>query len=249
MALMTVGDVWTRIKQRADIEKAGSSGFMSDDEGIKLIQLGTAQLQNLVMNTYEFWLTRYVTFNTVVNQLSYPFPSIGMSDFYKLLGIGITTNTNSPQDSWAPLEHFELMSMNLPAGGFLQFTSGFFTDMRYAIMSSDKGVPQLELRPVKSVTMLGVYYVPRPPQFQSLLDELPPWIMPGWEEYMVAFGAWMAGVKERTGASAHKEVWQMITKQIQDFAPNHDSFRPATVTTGWMYNRHTPFWMAFYGRY
>lgn len=228
MARITVGDVWTRIKQRADIEKSGASGFVSDNEGIKLIQVGTSQLQNLVMNTYEDWISRYATFTTVLNQLTYPVSSIGIADFYKLKSIGIITNVSSPQDSWMPLEHYDDMSMNLPAGGFFQFTSGFFTDMRYGLRA-DVGGPTIELRPVKAVTTLGVYYIPVPPTFETLDDELPYWIMPGWEEYMVAFGAWMVGVKERTSVEAHKEVWDMITRQIMNFAPNRDSFQPHTV--------------------
>lgn len=230
---MNVGDLWTRIKQRTDLEKSGSSGFVGTSEGISLIQLGVAQLQNEVMNCYEYWVAKYATFNAVTNQLTYPFTSIGMADFYKLLGIGITTAVVSPQDTWTPLEDFHLADMNLQASGFLQFTSGFYNYTRFALIGQ-----AFELRPVKSPMLLGVYYVPRPPQFRTLEDELPLWIMPSWEEYVVAFAAWLIAAKERTGVETHKEIFGMIREQIKNFVPNRNSFNPPTVvTTGYLYNR------------
>lgn len=225
MSTITVGDVLTKIKQRADLEKSGAQGFASDSEIIGLIQLGVSQLQNLVVDSDEYWISRYVTFTTVINQLTYPFASIGLGDMYKPLAIGLTSNTSSTQDTWTPLEQFDLMDMNLGGGGFFQFTNGAFTDMRYKFLGQ-----ALEFRPVKAAQLVGVYYVPQAPQFASTKDVLPSWIQRGWEEYPVAFAAWMLGIKEQTGIDSRKEVWALIADQIKNFAPNRDRFRPHTVT-------------------
>lgn len=248
MAQITVGDVALRMRQRCDLEKSGASGFAGDAEVIKLIQLGTSQLQNLVVNAYEYWIAKYVTFTTVANQLTYKFRDIGMPDFYKLLGIGLTSNSISPQDTWTPLQHFNLQDMGLCGGGFFQFNNSQGVDMTFLLMGS-----AIELRPVKSAQLIGVYYVPTSPQFSDMADTLPDWVMPGWEEYMVAFGAWMLGLKERTGTSGHKEVWMLIADQIKNYAPNRDNFQVQTVT---QVLGGAPYWMygsaglgGYYGNY
>lgn len=239
MAAPTVGDIWTRIKERTDLAKSGASGYVTDQEGIRLVQLGVQQLQNLVMDSYEYWVSRYVVFTTVANQISYPINQIGMPDFYKLLGMGIITPGTTGQDTWLPLRHFDMHNMGIPAGGFFQFTSGGFgSEVRFKLLGGSMNQPPtIELRSPKSAMTIGVYYVPRPPQFSSLNDVLPPWIMPSWEEYPVAFASWMIAAKEQSGMQTHKEIWMMIRDEIQNFAPNRDSFAPTLVTRGWNVNR------------
>ncbi len=232
MAVITVGDIILRIKQRADLEKSGASGFVSDTEATTLIQLAAAQLQNLIMMSYESWLGRYVTFSTVANQSAYPFAAYGMPDFYKLLSIGITTAANP--DDWTPLDHADNKSASISGygGGFLSFTNGGGgANLTFCLRSTG-----IELSTVRSVQLIGVRYIPKPPQFSAITDELPQWIYPGWEEYLVAFVAWMVGIKERAGVQSAKEVWQIVSGQIQNWAPNRDSFRPHTVVQtlrGW----------------
>lgn len=225
MAVITVGDIVTRMKQRADIEKSGSSGFIADIEAIKLVQMATAQLQNLIIDTSENWLGKYNTFYTIPSQTVYPYAAISMSDIYKPLGIGMTDASN-PQ-SWTALEPFDFMNMNSGGTGFLQFTNTFAgagCGLQYMFFADT-----IELRTPQTVQQIGVRYVPLAPQFATVADELPSWIKPGWEEYLVACGAWMIGIKEQNGVANHEQVWQLIAKQIQNFAATLDKFRPHTV--------------------
>lgn len=233
MAKLLVGDVIKRAKQRADIEKAGSAGFIGDDEALQLCQLGFAQLQNLIINSYEYWIKSYTSFNTVFNKVQYDFNTIGAPDLYKPLAIGIVQNQGSVPnianfDSWSPLEPYDMQNQNLPASGFLQFTNAYYTDMRYMWLAD-----QLELRPVKAICTVGIYYIPVAPQFANYADELPYWCKPGWEEYIVAFMAWMIAGKEGTGTAQALQVWQMISDQIKNFTPNRDQFNPHTVSDAW----------------
>lgn len=222
--MATVGDIWLRAKQRADLEKAGSTGFVSDLEGLRLVQLGIAQLQNLVMNSYEYWVARYQTFNTKPGQQSYPLDSVGIGNLFKLLSVGLTLEGHP--ENWRPLESFRLGEQS-GAMDWDFYTGG--SGLRYLLMGQE-----LILRPMDGARCVGVYYVPQPPHFDSLDDELPPWVMNGWDEYPVAFVAWMLAIKERSGASAHREVWQMTAAQIRDSVPNRDSGQPPRmIKPGW----------------
>lgn len=245
MAQITVQEVITRSLERADLAKSGASGFMSPTEMLRLTQLGLAQLQNMIINTYEYWIKSFTTFNTITNQVSYSFDQIGASDLYKPLGIGLIQSVDQPFESWTPLEHWNMDNQNLPASGFIQFTNGYYTDMRYLFMAD-----RLELRPVKAVCAVGLYYVPTAPQLASPADLLPYWCKPGWEEYLVAFNAWMIAGKEQAGTEVQMQIWNMISEQIKNFAPNRDQFKPFTVQDSWRSrNASNDMGGGFYGAY
>ncbi len=228
---LKVRDVYTRMKQRADIEKSGDGGLISDPEALNLIQLGTNNLHDVIVRTNELYIARYFNIITAPNQLEYPIPH----DFFNLLSIGLVNKVGPAPDTWTPLYQWKMQNQNIPGNGFLFFTNGMYTIMQYRVIAG-----AIEFR---SNQIVGIWYVPTAPQFKGLDDYLPPYFMPGWEEYLVSYAAQLIGAKEQNGVAMHEEIKKQVLAQIASFSMSRDSFRPETVTDCWMPQSAWPFGM------
>ena len=227
---ISVQEVFTRIKQRADIEKSGSAGVCSDAEVLNLLNLHYRKLHGEIQKMYENYTATYYNIQTVVNQLRYPLPK----DFYKLLSVGIVDSVGASPNTFTALEHWNFNDQNVPGTGFLNFTNGYYTQMRFRIVGRN-----LELRPVKSVQLLGIWYSPSPVTL-GMKDSLPEWVLPGWEEYIVCGAAMMIAAKEQALVTVHQQILQMVSDQVKSFVPNRDSFKPELVSRAWRHQRNWP---------
>jgi hypothetical protein len=222
---LQVSDLILRMKQRADIEKSGSAGVVSDSEILNLARQGARMLDSLINKTYQYYTMQYWSFATVINVQQYPLPT----NFAKLLGIGLVPAVGTTPTSWTPLYHWDMNTQNLAGTGFLYFTNGVYTFMRYRIAGTN-----VELRPVSSIQSVGIYYTPQAPGFLTTGDYLPPYWLPGWEEYIVNWGALMISAKREIANDFAAEMWKEIKDQISSFIPNRDSANPERVQDAWL---------------
>lgn len=222
---LQVADVILRTKQRADIEKSGSTGVVSDAEILSLVNTGARMLDDLITKSYEDYRAEYWCFPTVARQIMYTLPG----NFYKLRRIGVVDQLGSTPNTWTPLYPFDLNQNNLPGTGFFFFTNGAYPSMAYRL--TDR---MLELRPCTSVQNIGVWYTPQPPVFKSPQDYLPSYYMPGWEEYIVCWAAMMISAKRQMANVVAEQMWEEIKQQIASFVPNRDSANPAMVQQSWV---------------
>lgn len=111
---VTLLELRTQIRQRADME---NSQFVTDSELNSYINSSIAWLYELILGCYgdEYYATS-ADFTTVSGQNTYAFASIGLSTFYKLLGISMLDGTQE-----LPLRKFVFNQRgdvsNLPEAG------------------------------------------------------------------------------------------------------------------------------------
>lgn len=240
-----VSELVLRTKQRADIEKSGSAGVVSDTEILRLLNLYGNQLKMEIDKTYEYYTATYFNIVTQAGVLRYSLPH----DFYKLIGIGLVDVIGPSPNTWTPLQHWDFANQNIPGTGFITFTNGMYTRMTYRIAGVGPNGPNIEFRPVKSNQTLGIWYTPQFVPFKTVADPVPAWMMPGWEEYLIVGAAMMITAKEQLGVEMHGQIFKMIETQVRNFAPNRDEFQPETVKRVWtgINNGFGPFNNGYYG--
>lgn len=219
-----VSDLILRTKQRADIEKSGTAGVVSDSELLTYLNIYYRQLAMKIDHKYEYYRAKYYNIQTVLGQLRYPLPA----DFYNLLGIGLVNVPGPAPDTWTPLQPWDMVNQNIPGTGFMNFTNGMFTNMTYRVIDR-----QFEFKPMKSAQIVGVWYTPMAMQLRSPGDVIEEWCMPGWEEYVITGAAMLIAAKEQQAIAMLEQMWLMIDAQIDSFIPSRDSFQPQRVQRAW----------------
>ncbi len=211
MATVTLLQLRTRARQRADME---STGFIQDSELNTYINASYAELYDLLVSKYgsDYFVAPAYTFSTTANTETYSLPA----DFYKLLGVDCKINSSN----WKTLKRFEFAERNLSQTWDV-YASEF---LRYRVFGSN-----LLLSPVPQGSLqMRAWYIPLPTALSADSDSFSG--INGYEEYVVIDAAIKMLTKEESDTSSLMFEKQAMKKRIEDMADSRDVGSPASVT-------------------
>jgi len=210
MTTVTLAQLRTRARQRADME---NSGFISDSELNTYINASYAELYDLLVSRYgdDYFVSSPYSITTTVNVDTYSLPS----DFYKLLGVDYKLDSSN----WASLRKFEFSDRNLYQNGSVLYINV----LRYRILGSN-----LKFTPMpKGNEVLRAWYIPLPVALASDSDSFSG--INGFEEYIVIDAAIKMLAKEESDTSEMFNEKLAIKLRIEQMANDRDVGQAATV--------------------
>lgn len=210
MATVTLSELRTRARERADME---ATGFIKDSELNTYINASYAELYDLLVSKYgsDYFVAPEHSFTTTLNVDKYPLPA----DFYKLLGV----DAQLTPSSWITLKRFEFSDRNISQMG--DISSAEFT--RYRVFGGN-----ILLSPVpKAAQAMRAWYIPLPETLVGDSDSFSG--VNGYEEYVVIDAAIKMLTKEESDTRDLKFEKEAMKKRIEDMADSRDVGSPATV--------------------
>lgn len=211
MATVTLLELRTRARQRADME---ATGFIQDSELNTYINASYAELYDLLVSKYgsDYFVAPAHTFSTTANTETYALPT----DFYKLLGVDCKINSSN----WQTLRRFEFSERNLPQTWDIYSTEF----LRYRVFGSN-----LLFSPIPtSALQMRAWYIPLPETLVLDADSFSG--VNGYEEYVVIDAAIKMLTKEESDTSSLMFEKQAMKKRIEDMADSRDVGSPATIS-------------------
>lgn len=210
MATVTLAQLRTRARQRADME---STGFVTDSELNTYINASYAELYDLMVSKYseDYFVAPAHTFTTTLNVDKYPLPA----DFYKLLGVDFQINSSN----WISVKRFEFSERNLP-----QIWEAYTPEtIRYRVFGDN-----ILLSPVPAAGQsLRAWYIPLPETLSADSDSFSG--INGFEEYVVIDAAIKMLTKEESDTSQLFMEKQAMRFRIEQMAEARDVAFPSTV--------------------
>jgi len=234
MALQTLGDIITDIRNRADLTY---SQFISDEELTSYINYSLSELQGLLVNSYGGdYFVSFFTGSVPDGDifLSTAFPE----DCYKILGVDLVIGGFPQNQQGIPpritLQPFNFNERNRAASLNLQgYATQYATNYRYNIKGDT-----IMLQPTAAGQVdLVFWYVPQAPQFviadpldltqtfQQATTQLQ-----GWLEYVIVDVCIKCKEKEETDPSMFVRQKALLTNRINNEAQNRDQGSPARVS-------------------
>lgn len=210
MATVTLLELRTRSRQRADME---STGFVQDPELNSYINASYAELYDLLVSKYgsDYFVASPYDFTTTSNVDTYPLPV----SFYKLLGVDY--KIDSP--NWVTLKRFEFSERNLPQTWDI-YSAEF---IRYRVFGNN-----ILFSPIPNVPQtMRLWFIPLPDQLTLDTDSFSG--INGYEEYVIIDAAMKMRIKEESDIQDLLVQKMAMKKRIEDMADARDVGSPATV--------------------
>lgn len=211
MATVTLLELRTRARQRADME---ATGFVKDPELNSYINASYAELYDLLVACFgsDYFVAPAHPFTTTPNTDKYALPT----DFYKLLGVDIKLDSIN----WRTVKRFEFSERNIPQ----IWDNSFYVSTRYRLNGNN-----ILISPVPtSQAECRAWYIPLPQKLTLDSDSFSG--INGYEEYVIIDAAIKMLTKEESDTSQLSFDKQALKKRIQDMADSRDVGSPATVS-------------------
>lgn len=211
MGSVTLAQLKTRIRERADME---NSGFISDSELLSYINASVAELYDLMISKYgeDYFVASPYLINTISNEDTYSLPS----DFYKLLGVDLQLDTSN---NWVSLKRFDFSERNIP-----QIWDVKFVDfIRYRLFGGD-----IKFSPIpQDAQQIRIWYIPLPIQLTQDTNILNGFN--GYEEYVVIDVAIKMLNKEESDSSMLMSEKAAMKLRIEQMAEGRDVGQPSKI--------------------
>lgn len=207
MATLTLSQIKTLVRQRADIE---NSQFIQDTELTAYINASIAELYDLLISKYEdYFISDPVAIALVDGTDSYSLPA----DFYKLVGVDFKLNTS---DQWITLKPFMFNERNRFRGPLYPVTNGG-PIYRYRLRAD-----KITFSPIPSGSQsVQVWYIPLVTYLALDADLFKAYM--GYEEYVILDAAIKCLNKEESDASDLLAQKVLIKDRIESTAANRDA--------------------------
>lgn len=223
---MTLGNLMTAIRQRADMQPAsytpttnGTNFFVSEPELISYINQSYFELYDLLVSAFgnDYFVQTPYTFTTDGTNYLFALPS----DFYKLLGVDLSL-AGGTAGSFITVRGFEFNDRNRYSVPNFQAFYGV-TNLRFRLTGSN-----LWLNPTPaSGQVIQLWYIPRLTQLSSLSDTADG--ISGWTEYVIVDGAIKCLQKEESDVSILMGQKQALMVRIEAMAENRNAGPPPKV--------------------
>jgi len=231
MATLTLSEIRTRCRERADME---SSQFVTDDELNFYINQSISELHDILVQSYgEDYYVKNVSFNTVAQQEAYSLSTIVTDDdFYKVRAVDAKLNGND----WFTLRKFNFNERNKFQHFGVWDTLGI-SNVRYRIVGSElRFVPV----PDRDITV-RLWYIPRATTLTLDADTYDD--INGWIEYVVVDCAIKMLNKEESDVRVLLNEKELLKRRIETASSNRDASEPESIQD--IYAENDDF---FYGR-
>lgn len=214
MAIVTLSELRTKAKERADME---SSDFVSTAEWNRLINMGKKTLDDLLVRNYgEDYFAQSVTFLTTNGTENYSLSVLTTGTFYKALSV-----SQQGPNGWRDCEQYNFRERNDLRSTTIQGFVG--AQYRYRVIAGNlsflpapAGQVRMELvwAPVSTTLAIDA----------DTFDDVN-----GWSDMIVLDAAIMALNKEESDVSALQIERGRVEARIIASAPNRDAFQPQSV--------------------
>ena len=221
----TLAQLITRVRQRADMV---GSAFVSDAEIIDYVNVGMAEIHDLLVDKYEDY---YVDSDTTYT-LPGSNPGTLPATFYKALGVDLDAGGVSYR-----MRRYTFQERNMYNSPSV--VAARISDTRYSVQGNQiKFIPD----PTTSGTAT-LHYVPEAQRFSTSESEYmdktvvnkAPAIANGYEEYVVVDAAIKCLMKEESDIQTHMIYKEQLRKRLESAAGNRDAgehSRISDVNTG-----------------
>ena len=206
MATLTLSQMKTLVRQRADMER---SQFIKDPELTAYINASIAELYDLLITKYEdYFINDPFAISLLDSTAAYDLPT----DFYKLAGVDFAINTT---DQWVTLKPFMFQERNQFQGPLYPVTSGSEI-YRYRIRGN-----KIVFTPVPSGGQsVRLWYIPLATYLVLDADTFDAYM--GYEEYVILDAAIKCMNKEESDSSTLLQQKLLIKDRIESSAANRD---------------------------
>jgi len=217
----TLAQLITRVRQRADMV---GSAFVSDAEIIDYVNVGMAEIHDLLVDKYEDYYVSTTTYTLPGGN-----PGTLPATFYKALGVDLDAGGVSYR-----MRRYTFQERNMYNSPSV--AAARIADTRYSIQGNQiKFIPS----PTTSGTAT-LHYVPEAQRFSSgstsaTIVSLAPAIANGYEEYVVVDAAIKCLMKEESDIQTHMIYKEQLRKRLESAAGNRDAgehSRISDVNTG-----------------
>ena len=216
--MSNLSELRTRARRLAD---AVGNNFFSDAEVNDYINTGLAELHDILVLKFEDYYVNSATFSLVSGTKSYSLSSIGISDFYKLLGLDIAQGSDVIR-----IPRYSFQERNIFSSNSHIHTEKGYTNFRYNLNGTN-----ITFVPEPNATdQITVWYVPSYTKLASDGATVSNLVALNWEEYAVVSAAIKMRMKEETSTSGLERELQRIENRIEEAARNRDAGEPMGIT-------------------
>lgn len=220
---MTLADLRTAVRQRADIENSSgvyTNAYIKDPELNSYINQSAFELYDLLVTLYgeDYYIAPFSTFVTDGSSQLYSLPS----DFYKMLNVSVQSTSGSANNAWWTLKQFNISEVNKYSVPNTQIYFGL-TNLRYRIQGNQIWFSPLPI----SNTTVRLIYCPRMTSLVADSDVLDG--ISGWTEYVIIDAAIKCMQKEESDISVLAAQKVAMVHRINASASNRDAGMPSTV--------------------
>jgi len=216
--MSNLSELRTRARRLAD---AVGNNFFSDAEVNDYINTGLAELHDILVLKFEDYYVKSATFSLVSGTKSYSLSSIGISDFYKLLGLDIAQGSDVIR-----IPRYSFQERNIFSSNSHIHTEKGYTNFRYNLNGTNiTFVPE-----PNAADQITVWYVPSYTKLASDGATVSNLVALNWEEYAVVSAAIKMRMKEETSTSGLERELQRIENRIEEAARNRDAGEPMGIT-------------------
>lgn len=213
MLTVTLSQLRTQTRQRADME---NTQFVSDSELNDYLNASAAELNDLLIGTYEDYRLSTYSISVVAGTASYNLPS----DFYKLRGVDLVLDNVGNAVTLKPFNFGERNAyMFTPTWNVVGLAY-----LRYHIKDD-----QIMFVPVpNNASTVKLWYIPCITRMSSDSDTLDG--VNGYEEYVIIDAAIKMKIKEESDISELLAQKQAMKMRIEAMAAGRDAGMPEKVS-------------------
>jgi len=213
----TLATMRTRVRRRADME---NSSFVSDAELDQYLNDSLSELYDLFVVEYEEYVVQKLD-TTITGEEEYDIVTdFGIDNFMKISGIDLKTGSRT----------INMQRFMFPERNSIQNTpiarTAFQYNIQYAVLGN-----KIKFTNEQGNNDITIWFIPSftPMLETDFVDDVAPFLAPGWEEYAVIDSAIKCLQKEESDTRPLERDKIVLTKRIQDIAMNRDAGAPYRV--------------------
>jgi hypothetical protein len=221
----------TRVRRRADME---NSNFVSDAELNQYINDSLSELYDLFVVEYEDYVVQKLD-TTISGEKEYDIVTdFGIDNFMKILGIDLNTGNRKIN-----MQRFMFAERNNIDGAAIALTP-FGNNIQYSVLGNT-----IKFTNDNGANDITIWFIPSfvPMLETDFVDDVAPFLAPGWEEFAVIDSAIKCLQKEESDTIQLERDKSILTKRIRSIAMNRDAGAPSRVVdvnrsqaSGWYYD-------------
>jgi len=209
--MSTLLELRTRARRLAD---AVGNNFFSDGEVDDYINTGLGELHDLLVSKFEDYYVSSATHTLTSGTSTYSLATIGITDFYKILGVDINQGSDTIR-----VPRFSFPERNMFSSNTSIYTDKGYTHYRYNLNGTN-----LEFIPIPNAAeTIKVWYVPAYTKLTTDGATTDGSLAFNWEEYAVLSAAIKMRAKEETASKTLERELERMTMRIEEASRNRDA--------------------------
>jgi len=216
--MSTLSELRTRARRLAD---AVGNNFFADAEVDDYINIGLGELHDILVSKFEDYSVSSISFSLVKDQSEYTFSSIGLSNFYKSLGVDLIDGNDTVR-----IPRYSFQERNAFSENSAYYSRSGRKNLRYNINGTSM---MFTPTPAEAYT-IKLWYVPQFSKLSNDSDSVNNNIATNWEDYAVTMAALKMRQKEETSTTSLERELDRLTARIEEASRNRDAGEPMSIT-------------------